>query len=145
MTLRPVDDDWSVPEAEDPEAWCAWCGTALPDFPTRYRRFCSRDCKDKLRIADEIERRAAARAGRKCIECGSAFEAMRYDSNHCSRRCRDRGTSRKRFGTRQCLHCGKDFVPSAARVRCCSISCGRKRKPAKADAFSCEMIVQSNR
>jgi hypothetical protein len=141
MTLRPVDDDWSVPEAEDPDAWCAWCGTALPGFPSRRRRFCSLECAAKLRIADQTERRAAARAGMSCVECGTALDARRADRLYCTPACCDLASRRRRFGIRQCQHCGKDFLPSGAHVRYCSISCGRMWKPAKrASAFMCEAL-----
>lgn len=66
---------------------------------------------------------------RKCAECGSEFQIERYKKNkHCSRRCAGVSGRRKYMVDRNknCAFCGKHFVASDNRVKCCGHSCARK-------------------
>lgn len=58
---------------------------------TDKKRCCSVQCagtfKRKYPLSRE-ERRAAARAGRSCVECGKPINATRHDMHYCGNQCR---------------------------------------------------------
>jgi hypothetical protein len=65
-----------------------------------------------------------------CLTCGKAFSFRRYESKpdgqlYCSRECRGRQP-------RDCRHCERTFLPSAARQQFCGKKCAAQAKETKA-------------
>ena len=74
----------------DPEElvfWCAWCGEDLPDGVHGQTKFCDPTCRQAARNDRRLTRRAEARAGRTCKECGSTLHAKGTNKQYCSRAC----------------------------------------------------------
>jgi predicted nucleic acid-binding Zn ribbon protein len=71
------------------DAWCAWCGEALPEPEERtwHQRFCCKACKDAHHNDLQKERRWAERERRSCRQCGAEFVAMPRNRLFCSARC----------------------------------------------------------
>lgn len=71
---------------------------------TEKKRCCSVQCagtfKRKYLLSRE-ERRAAARAGRSCIECGKPINATRHDMHYCGNQCRQAAYRKRKRARKQ--------------------------------------------
>jgi predicted nucleic acid-binding Zn ribbon protein len=71
---------------------CRQCGAEFYRVKGGSERYCSDRCANAVRsakmVAERSEARAAARAGRTCINCGKPIEAQRSTRHTCSDRCR---------------------------------------------------------
>ena len=57
-----------------------------------------------------------------CECCGVEFEAKRSSAKFCSAKCRVRN-ARNSFAVRECIICGKEFVPVYGKEECCGKEC----------------------
>lgn len=71
------------------DAWCAWCGEALPEPEDRtwHQRFCCKACQIAHYRDVQKERRRAAAERRSCKQCGAEFVALPRTRLFCSRAC----------------------------------------------------------
>jgi len=125
----------------EPDAWCAFCGTPLPEKEDRdpRQKYCSKWCCNqahKLRTYNPPPMRRG-----ECAECGAEFWTYWSYHRFCSQRCYQRDY-RRRFPrpsravvqeSRPCAECGQDFTPRRRDAKFCSVSCrnranGRRRR-----------------
>lgn len=122
----------------EPDAWCAFCGTPLPEAAERdprqkYRgRWCAREA-NRPEVPPVPKRRVA------CAECGEAFETHHPEARFCSPRCWRKDYHRRTKATRPsraepppepktCEECGQTFQPIRRSRRFCSARCLRKAR-----------------
>lgn len=121
-----------------PDAWCAFCGTPLPEEAERHpkRIYCSRWCAREAKRPDlpPVPKRRLA-----CAECGAEFETHRPAARFCSSGCwrkdyyrRTKATRPSRAGPppepKACEECGETFQPVRRSKRFCSMRCLRKAR-----------------
>lgn len=86
---------------------CEMCdGIFYARYATAPQRFCTRKCADRNkwlnpfidadRPPNREERRAAARAGRSCKDCGKPINATRHDMHYCGNECRQSAYRKRR-------------------------------------------------
>ena len=73
----------------EPDAWCAWCGNALPEPEERHHalRFCCLQCKIEYHRDLLSERRYNERETRICPWCGTEFKAWPRHKHTCNPKC----------------------------------------------------------
>jgi hypothetical protein len=71
---------------------CATCGRLVHDARARasWLLYCCDRCRQAPAAARRAERRADARAGRKCEQCDEVIDASRNDAVYCSSACRQK-------------------------------------------------------
>lgn len=120
----------------EPDAWCDWCGDALPEPEERTsrQRFCDRKCMQAYHNDVRRERRQA-RPSRECRQCGAPFVATRSDRMVCSPKCGEKWQNAQRpprpspkrpRPVRACRHCGAEFVATRADKLHCTKLCATK-------------------
>ena len=87
--LQPICADcrWCYAPWSGP---CGYCGRTVHELRYRAMRFCSTACSDRYTADFRRERRAAARAGRRCEQCAELLDAGRVDARYCSSACRQK-------------------------------------------------------
>jgi predicted nucleic acid-binding Zn ribbon protein len=115
------------PVTIEPDAWCEWCGEALPEKEERHprMRFCGRACQQAARVDDLKQARLALRPERACGHCGTVFRAKgpahRFCSDSCGQRAKyRRRTERSEDAGAACVQCG---VAVPLGFRYCSATC----------------------
>jgi predicted nucleic acid-binding Zn ribbon protein len=120
---RPVErDDNRCP------GWM--CGAVL-ESPLPPGRYCSPECKQRTRAAQDAFRRELAqlRTGHHCLWCGAPLRMWRRDKKYCGPTCANRHASRERSthrlvdnSSRRCVWCGGAIPPTR---RSDSVTCSR--------------------
>lgn len=114
---------------------CPACGEPVPPKRGRGgrpRKWCSEACRVWAYTHRRVEAVRLRQQGRLCPQCGEDMSARRSNAKYCSLRCGEiaRG-SRRPVPLPQliCAYsaCGKSFVPTYDRQRCCSERCGKRR------------------
>ena len=97
---------------------CKQCGQEYSTVKRKNSAFCSRQCRDKFRYRNDVEKRI-------CKFCGQQFEAFRYNKNQfCSPQCHYQFTIQQNLETRICPCCGKSFeARKTLKKKYCSKAC----------------------
>jgi hypothetical protein len=95
-----------------PDDKCLWCKAPLDDTRRLGQSFCSRSCYRKHYDAIDQQRRAEARSGLICRECGITFAGARADQLYCSKACSRMAMRKTTWGYRTCRICDRTFLPN---------------------------------
>ena len=77
-----------------------------------------------------------------CEECGKVFESKtkkRFDTKQCM----ERNYKKRKFGTRECKECGKEFAASNQGAKYCSIDCMRSSRAIYKECRECGKKLKS--
>lgn len=106
----------SDPLIIEPDAWCEWCGEALPEREERRwnQRFCCRKCGEENKAQLMKEARLALREDRTCRHCGTGFKAKGPANWYCSVSCQVKARYRRKTGRAEdakasCKKCGTEI------------------------------------
>lgn len=110
---------------------CEYCGKEF--VPKQSRSiYCSRECQ--IRGFHQSRRTKVTKV---CVWCGAEFETEHRGTKYCSLSCRQSAADEQRVKSvenrkpkhepKECLHCGKEFIPRDGRQIYCCTECATQR------------------
>lgn len=101
---------------------CEVCGSEFTSTNLQ-SRFCSNKCRAKWRRDSGVDDE-----NRVCKACGNEFRANKYSKTfYCSKACA--GKAKRKYKTRICEYCGKEYESLNQERRFCGRSCSNKGVP----------------
>ena len=102
---------------------CPVCGKEFKVIASM--RYCSSECR-KIARSERNKKESHS----NCVQCGFLITSKsRSDQKYCSGKCRDKAKNERKFvklTERNCLACGKVFMPTVNKQVCCSKECSFK-------------------
>lgn len=94
---------------------CQFCGITFRSYPSRPRKFCSKQCKDAALVGQPSPKRSGV--VRLCKQCGASFDSYPTDKQkYCSLDCRNQSMRKKRLEM-PCTACGQIVYPHPSRLK----------------------------